>query len=686
MTPDEKQDWTPFLKRVPLFRDLSAEDLAKFAALLKPLSLPRGAALFRQGDKTEAFYLVTSGRVRLTIEAQGRRRILAYVGAGEALGETQLLTGEPSGFSAELDTTTEFLVLAQADFAAMVRETPALLVQMARTLSARFLEQTREREPGAAELQPQVLCLVDALEAADRTLFTLALGHALSEQTRRRVLLVDLRGDAGTLARALGLTPLLVTEAMLREEDLHHPTLVERIAQPHPSGISVLSLEPATLGGRLHRSIFLLVNMLRGAYDFVVIALEPSFGDVERSVLYEADTWLSVGCAGRKGLFEDVEARLRAFQPEPRAIHSLWLGSEAPPDVLLAPGRDFTRVPWTGAAADAFRGGEAPFTALMRAPKSLVCVERLARRLGRLRVGLALGTGAALGLSLIGILKAFKREHIPIDILAGTSMGSLIGGLYALGLEPEEIEGIATRIDKAWVYENLFWDLTVPRAGLFAGATLMRFLRSYFGAREFHELGLPFACVATDIETGEGVVFRDGRIAEAIRSSCGIPLVYQPYHYRGRFLVDGGLVDPVPVGVLSQMGADVLVAVNLTMPAGERKTGLREQRHARSDLALELEKLKGALPDALKGPNLRQIFFQMIYTMEYEIARSRDQLAHVTIHPDLSGFSWTEMHQAKRLIDAGERVAENVVPKIKSMLPVFSDHCRVRLRPRPLQP
>ncbi|HVE14424.1 MAG TPA: hypothetical protein VNI01_13575, partial [Elusimicrobiota bacterium] len=89
------------------------------------------------------------------------------------------------------------------------------------------------------------------------------------------------------------------------------------------------------------------------------------------------------------------------------------------------------------------------------------------------------------------------------------------------------------------------------------------------------------------------------------------------------------------------------------------------------------------LHEALQAPHLAQVFFQMIYTMEYEIAKSRNALAHVAIHPDLSGFSWTELHRAKELIDAGERVADSVVPKIKGLLPFFSDSCQVNLRQSP---
>jgi len=255
-------------------------------------------------------------------------------------------------------------------------------------------------------------------------------------------------------------------------------------------------------------------------------------------------------------------------------------------------------------------------------------------------------------------------------------MGSLIAGCFAAGYEPEEIEQLALRIDKSWVYENLFWDLTVPRSGIFAGDTLLRFIRSYMGSREFGDMDIPFACVAADIETGAEVVLKEGRVAEAIRASCGLPLIFEPTQLSGRWLVDGGLVNPVPTRVIADMGADILLAVNLTVPASERKSDLHERHKQRLlDRPISLETLtqvaRGAMPKAFRAPNFFEVFFQMIYTMEYEVAQSRLDLAHVTMFPDLKGFSWTELHRAGEIIKAGELAAEEALPRLKALIPSF---------------
>lgn len=684
MTPEEIPVWEPFLLRIPLFSGLSASDLARIAVRLQTLSLPKGATLFSQGDESDALYIVVSGQVRIMTLVKGVESVAAFLGRGEMLGEGGVLTGEPRTTTVRLATTCEFLKLPKKDFEEVLRENPAILLHLSRLVTMRLIESNRpKKEPAPAN---QLIALNSALPRPERLLMTAHLALGLMEQTKRRVLLVDMNPDAGAMARSLGLKPVLADEAHIRDINLRDPGQIRTLAQQHPSGLEILNLPAATLGGRLYSGIYLFLNFLREVHDIVLVCLSGELGDVEKSILSEADMVLLAGSEGARPQYRQLEGELSGLI-DPKRLTRLWLGEHEPDEAAAVSAAQIPAVvPWPDAIADEFERSGSPYKALEAHPKSRAGLERLARRLSGLRVGLALGTGAALGHSLIGILKVFRREGIPIDMIAGTSIGSLVGGFTALGMEPLEIEDLAARIDKGWVYENLFWDMTLPRTGLFAGQTLLRFIRSYFGTREFHDLELPFACVATDIETSEEVVLREGRVAEAIRASCGLPLIFSPERIGGRYLVDGGLVNPVPTSVIGDMGADIMIAVNLTVPAGQRpRTAPLRRGHAQQSSLLntpvDLQKLKEmTLPEVLKAPNLMDIFFQMIYTMEYEVAQSRLALAHVVIHPDLTGFSWTEMHRAKELIRAGERVAEQYVPQIKALLPFFSDYCKVPVR------
>lgn len=667
MKPEEIPSWEPFLKRIPLFTGLSADDLGKIAARIQPLSLPKGAILFREGDEPDAMYFMVSGQGRRVRTQQGAEMVVAFLGRGDVAGETGVLTGNPRVSSVRLDATSELLKLPRKDFEEILREHPSILLHLSRTLAHRLIAQGT----GAARprTDSRLVVLDPALPPRDRALLSWALGYALAAQTRKRVLLVDLACEPGAVARAGGLKPLVVGEAELRSANFRDPAALVELSQEHVSGLRVLSVSSAALGGRLFGSLYLFLNAVRGGNDFALVCLGgQTRGDVEQAALSEADSVLLAGCDALRPQFRQAQAEVQPLLAGSEKLLRLWVGELEPEDAPLLVGGDRVIIDWSLSLIETFERTGSADEALAAGPKSRLAVERLARRLGGVRVGLALGTGAALGHATIGVLKVFKRESIPIDVLAGTSMGSLIAGCYACGYEPEEIEQLALRIDKAWVLENLFWDLTVPRSGLFQGETLLRFIRSYTGSREFCDLDIPFAAVAADIETGEEVVLRSGRVAEAIRASCGLPLIYAPFHLNGRYLVDGGLVNPVPTRVLSDLGADVLLAVNLTMPAGDRpRRGGRMPK-------------RQSLLDILKAPNLFDVFFHMIYTMEYEVSQARLDLAHVVVNPELKGFSWTELHRAKEIIAAGERAAEEALPRIKALIPSFGHACRLPRR------
>src|SRR5207244_5354501 len=135
-----------------------------------------------------------------------------------------------------------------------------------------------------------------------------------------------------------------------------------------------------------------------------------------------------------------------------------------------------------------------------------------------------------------------------------------------------------------------------------------------FGLTDFSQLLIPFAAVATDIRTGHEVVIREGRVADAVRASTSLPIIFRPYLLKGHYLVDGGLVNPVPTSVVANMGADILISVNLTA-----KPAIR---HA-------LARKKPIFPLAPRSPSMPEVFFKMLYTMQYEIAQARAEISHV---------------------------------------------------------
>ncbi len=177
---------------------------------------------------------------------------------------------------------------------------------------------------------------------------------------------------------------------------------------------------------------------------------------------------------------------------------------------------------------------------------------------GRKRVGLALGGGVVRGLAHVGVLSMLEQAGIPIDFVAGTSAGSLVGAAYCAGADIETIRSFSDDF-RWWRFASLTW----PVYGWISFDKLARWLVAEFGDLDFADLKKPYAVIATDLKTGEAVIFRQGRVAPAVQASCSVPGIVSPVEIDGRLLADGSLVNTVPVSVLREMGADYVIGVDI---------------------------------------------------------------------------------------------------------------------------
>ena len=181
------------------------------------------------------------------------------------------------------------------------------------------------------------------------------------------------------------------------------------------------------------------------------------------------------------------------------------------------------------------------------------------------KIGLALGGGAARGFAHIGVIKMLEAHGIVPDYVVGTSAGAVVGSLYAAGFDAFAIQKIGQQLD-----EKIFADWTLSGRGLLKGEALQEFINQQVGRRALEKLGKPFAAVATDLNNGERVVFRTGDTGLAVRASAAVPGIFQPAQFRGRSYVDGGLTSPVPVQAAREMGAEIVIAVDISArPEGQ---------------------------------------------------------------------------------------------------------------------
>jgi len=254
------------------------------------------------------------------------------------------------------------------------------------------------------------------------------------------------------------------------------------------------------------------------------------------------------------------------------------------------------------------------------------------------RIGLALSGGAARGMAHVGVLQAFAEHEIPIDCIAGTSAGSLVGGAFSSGLPLDEIEAIA---------RNLRWRdigrMTMSRLGVQTNERLEQYLRGRLPKTRFEELDLPFAAVATDLHSGQAVVMRDqGDVPFAIRASCAIPGWYVPVTDEfGRQLVDGGLVANIPAQVARTLGADLVIAVDVNADGAK-----------------------------FLGPSQSVVGVVLQSMLLVQRLASAHQLQHADciIRPSVGHIRWDEMSRAVELIKAGYEAASESIPEIRKLI------------------
>jgi NTE family protein len=247
-------------------------------------------------------------------------------------------------------------------------------------------------------------------------------------------------------------------------------------------------------------------------------------------------------------------------------------------------------------------------------------------------IGIALGGGFARGIAHIGVLKVLEEEKIPISYVAGTSVGALIGAAYCSGLSIPELEDMARR-----VRFKTFARWTLSRHGFATNQRMIGFLNSILKVKSFEELRIPLAVTATDLSTGEGVVFHSGPLVDPVRASCAYPGMFLPVNLRGRWLVDGMLAHAVPTRPLVDMGAKHVVAVHL----------------------------KGRWSNGNAPRHLFDVIGQCFAIAQDMSSSHWREAADLIVEPDVNGFEYDAFIHTGALIKAGEVATREALPMLK---------------------
>ncbi len=301
-------------------------------------------------------------------------------------------------------------------------------------------------------------------------------------------------------------------------------------------------------------------------------------------------------------------------------------------------------------------------------------VRRLAREVGGRLVGLALSSGAAKGFAHIGVIQVLEENGIEVDVIAGASMGAYVGSLWAYGKNGTELEKLAREMEGRWSLWSLIDPVFPPRQGFLRGFAVKKRLMRTLGHARFAEMVRPLRVVAGNLATLERVVFSSGEVAAAVHASSAVPGICVPVTIDGETYIDGGIVDPLPVDVLREMGVTRVIAVDV-IPTTERiraglKAGRDPKRHRVTGIRKFFRKLfpgNQQLNYFARG-NLLEILLRSIYCAQIRVAEAASRLADVVLRPNICDDRWLDYRNPGKFIALGREVAESHLEEIKALV------------------
>ena len=612
------------------------------------IEMPKGDIVFRQGDPCEAIFLIVSGRCESRDAVGTVDRVL---GPGDTIGERAFLNREPYRSTAVVATHCVLLRISTAELLALFDEDPSFAGRFSQALAGRFQVVGETLMPKRVQRIVSLLAMSDAVD--DRAVVA-RLGEDLRGITGQQVLMVHLGpgqqqvalDDWPQMARQLGGTFAFHTHVTSTRSGTHEL----RLSVSSEPGVAACVPPLLSHCGRHYDYVILHVATATPVAPALecLIQSDLAYVFVEASARTCEDfTVLMQKLAEQaRGASSHVKPILIANENVPREEFRESIARMSQPVHSFAHG-----FPRDGV------GGDRRFYLHMR---------RLAREIARCRIGLALSSGGAKGLAHIGVIQVLEENGIEVDCVAGASMGAYIGGLWAHGADGAQIEVIARENEGRWGLWSLVDPVLPPRRGFLRTRRVMKRLRRSIGDAWFSDLLRPLRVVATNLETLERVVFSHGDVGNAIEASVAIPGIIVPVTIAGETLIDGGIADPLPVDVLTEMGIERIIAVNV-IPPPERLREWHEKKCMPRDAAATSRTLGSILNRHVnyfaKG-NVLDTLLQAISGAQTRVAEAAGVKADILLRPLYCGARWHDFTNPGKYISIGREAAEEQLQKI----------------------
>jgi NTE family protein len=664
------------ISNLSIFSSLGPNELKLINEKIRHVEYKKGDVVYHLGEEATAFYIIFSGRFSV---CNAKGAVVSTLGRGDYFGESSILLERPHSATVEAKNDGMVLEIRKKDFLELLNRTPALSVHLSRTLGHRLTRGSPKTE--GSEIR--IIAIHTLSDDIKRSVFAWNFATMLTQTGKKSAVLVQFEdGEHHSSADARG--PIL----SISEIDSSGVSKIQQITTGLEGGANFLKIAKGTDDTHNDKNLGLLLNYAIDKYDFILLELPKVLkDDLTTRALQQSDlVYFLIDEKERnspeiKSHFEKLQtlyglnqSQIRLILSENRTEKINTAASQPTPlpkeIFFVLPEIENIELPAVGAT---------PYVIKNPSSRYAKSVRFLARELTGNLVGLALGSGAAWGFAHIGVLKVLEEEGIQVDLIAGSSIGALIGALWLSGLTAKQIEEITLGLDT----KSFFWkliglgDFSAPHRGFFKGHQIVRFLRSHIGHRTFRDLQGPLKIVTTNLLTGEAVILDEGDLAEAVRASIAIPGIFRPVRFGDRYLLDGGVVDPLPVKVLNYYGAKKIIAVNVLSTPEEniRRNELNQKRREKLDGRVRKQNLLTRLMwktrkrvDWHYQPNIFNVLMNTIQFLEEKIAESSELGVDVLIRHVLIDSHWAEFYSGEKFIKEGERQARIHLADIKRLV------------------
>jgi NTE family protein len=576
-----------FLASVELFRELGPDQLREIAPLCQVEQYPAGSIILQQGAPSEALYFLRSGRLAVRVRKEDHKETVALLQPPAVFGELSFITGKGCSADVQVVVDAEVVSLSKSAIARIKENRDKFMFAMMNVLAERLHGMVTQ---GPKAPESPVVVLRNLAHWPAPMSFAAELAKSLGRQSGVETLVVNLSASSDSAIRPLSELAFTCSVAVESDDSLR-ADMAQRLTE--------------------------------WKKRFTIVVLSPS-GPHAAAVAKNIEPF-----ADSIGTLAGPEDDLGVGPTELSGAGKFIVQDAADPRVMTLSGNQ-QRIWEAAESEELYRAGKPVSHRFLRT------VDSMARSILNLQVGLALGGGAAWGWAHIGMLEQLERAGLPIDVISGCSMGSIIGGLYCSGISVPQLIEIALywRTRMRPFIEWRFW-----RMSLISSKVARKAFALYFADRCLHQMEVPYWANATDIKTGREFTISDGPIVDCISASIALPGLLPPFERGDHLLVDAGIIDPVPVNLVRRMGARYVVAINAMA-------------------ALEGQPLSKRFP-------MIDIMLRCTRIMGHEIGQARAlDSANVVVTPTLGTLQMLDFGKGEEIIECGRKAAQANMPAI----------------------